>query len=54
MALIIGKVELSLRWDLNCALCTLTGDSTFMITDAILYVQLLIYQQKTMQNYENY
>ena len=41
MALIIGKVELSLRWDLNRVLCTLTGDSTFMITDAILYVPIV-------------
>ena len=58
MPLINCKVELSLKWIENCVLTTAptgaiangTGaDSvTFKITDAKLYVRLLLYQQKTM------
>ena len=41
MPLINCKVELSLIWDLNCVLCTLTGASTFTITEAKLYVLIV-------------
>ena len=64
MPLINYKVELSLKSIENCVLTkapigTNTNDTgadsaTFEITDAKLYVQLLLYQHKTMQNYENY
>ena len=57
------KVELSLKWIENCVLTTAATDdnandtgadsATFKITDAKLYVRLLLYQQKTMQNYQN-
>ena len=48
--LINCKVEL----DLNCVLSNLVEVSTFTITDANLYVPIVTYQQKTMQNYQNY
>ena len=37
-AIINCKVELSLRWNQNCVLSNLVGNSTFTITDAKLYV----------------
>ena len=49
MPLINCKVELSLTWNPNCVLSNLVRDSTFMLTDANL-----LYQQKTMQNIQNY
>ena len=39
--LINCKVELSLKWNPNCVLCTLAGDSTFTITDAKLYFPIV-------------
>ena len=49
------KVELSLPWDPNCVLSNLVRASTFTITDEKLQMfQLLLCQQKTMQNYQNY
>ena len=63
MPLINCKVELSLKWIENCVLTTAATDdnandtgadsATFKTTDAKLYVRLLLYQQKTMQNYQN-
>ena len=54
MLLINCKVELSLTWDPNCVMSNLVGASTLTITDANSVFQLLLYQQKTMQNYQNY
>ena len=42
MSLIICKVDLSLTWDPNCVLCNLVGASAFTITDAKLYVPMVI------------
>ena len=53
MPLINFKVELSLRWYENCVLSNVAGNSTFKITDAKIFL-LLLYQQKTMLNYQNY
>ena len=53
MPLINCKIELSLKWYEGCLL-TVATTATFKINDAKLYVQLLLYQQKTMQNYQNY
>ena len=50
MPLINCKVELSLIWDLNCVLCTLTGASTFTITEAKVYV-LIVTLSTEPQNY---
>ena len=60
MPLINCKIELSLNWIENCVLTTApvgadanaTGaySAIFKITDAKLYLLLLLYQQKTMQN----
>ena len=41
MPLINCKVELSLRWDPNSVLSNLVRVSTFMITDAKLYVPIV-------------
>ena len=41
MPLIICKVELSLIWHPNCVVCNLVGTSTFTITDAKLYAQIV-------------
>ena len=41
MPLINCKVELSLKWNPNCVLCTLAGASTFAITDATLYAPIV-------------
>ena len=54
MLLINCKVELSLTWDPNCVMSNLVGASTLTITDANSVFRLLLYQQKTMQNYQNY
>ena len=64
MLLINCKVELSLKWLKNCVLntaatgtnadATVADSATVEITDAKFMFQLLLYQQKTMQNYENY
>ena len=40
-AIINCKVELSLRWNQNCVLSNLVGNSTFTITDAKLYVPIV-------------
>ena len=58
MPLINCKAELSLKWIRNCVLTTsatganadATGadSATFKITDAKLYVPVVLYQQKTM------
>ena len=46
---------IKLKWYENCILSNLVGNSTFTITDAKLYVPIVtLYQQKTMQNYQNY
>ena len=42
MPLINCKVELSLSWNPNCFLSNLVGNSTFTITDAKLYVPIMI------------
>ena len=52
MLLINCKIELSLTWHPNFVLSNLVGASAFTATDANLS-QLLPYQQKTMQNYQN-
>ena len=39
--LINCKVELSLRWNKNCVLSNVAGNSTFKITDAKLYVPVV-------------
>ena len=64
MPLINCKVELSLTWIENCILATSSGitndaianaaKATFEITDAKLYVPVVTYQQKKMQNDQNY
>ena len=54
MLLINHKVELSLSWNPNCVLSSLVGDSTFTITDANFMFQLWLFQEKTIQNYQNY
>ena len=65
MPLINCKVELSLRWIENCVLTSAAVDAnanntgadsaTFKITDAKNFMyELLLYQQKTMQNYQDY
>ena len=41
MPLINCKVELSMTWNPNCALCALDGAWTFTITDAKLYVPIV-------------
>ena len=41
MPLINCNVEFSLRWNQNCVLSNLFGNSTFTITDAKLYVPLV-------------
>ena len=41
MPLINCKVELSLTWNPNCVLSNLVGNSTFIITDAKLYVSVV-------------
>ena len=51
MPLINCKIELSLKWYEGCLL-TVADTATFKITDAKLYYQLLLYQQKTMRNYQ--
>ena len=63
MPLINCKIELSLKWIENCGLTTAAigananadgaDSATLKITDAKLYVTI-VYQQKTMQNYQNY
>ena len=60
MPLINSKVELSLKWIENCILPTSiniendatanAAKATFKITDAKLYVPVVLYQQKTIQN----
>ena len=54
--LINCKVELSLKWYKNCMFSSAGDNATFTITDAnlVLMFQLLLYQQKAMQNYQNY
>ena len=54
--LINCKVELSLNWYKNCMFSSAGDNATFTITDAnlVLMFQLLLYQQKAMQNYQNY
>ena len=52
MLLINSKIEPSLTWHPNFVLSNLVGTSTFTATDEKLS-QLLSYQQKTMQNYQN-
>ena len=54
--LIHCKVELSLKWYKNCMFSSAGDNATFTITDAnlVLMFQLLLYQQKAMQNYQNY
>ena len=47
------EFELSLKWYEGCLL-TVATTVTFKITNAKFYVQLLLYQQKTIQNYQNY
>ena len=47
------KIELSLKWYEGCLL-TVATTVTFKVTNAKIYVQLLLYQQKTIQNYQNY
>ena len=42
MPLINCKVELSLTWNPNCVLSNLVENSTFTITDAKLYVPVVI------------
>ena len=64
MLLINCKVVLSLIWIENCVFTTAainanadaTGadSATFKITDANFILRLLLYQQETMQNYQNY
>ena len=64
MLLINCKVVLSLIWIESCVLTTAainanadaTGadGATFKITDANFMFQSLLYQQETMQNYQNY
>ena len=54
MPLINCKVELSLKWHENCILCSAGDNETFTITDTKLYVPIVTFQQKTMQNYQNY
>ena len=62
MLLINCKVVLSLIWIESCVLTTAainadaTGadSATFKITDANFMFQSLLYQQETMQNYQNY
>ena len=64
MPLINCKVELSLKWIENCVLtsaaiganadATGADSATFKITDANFMFQSLLYQQETMQNYQNY
>ena len=64
MPLINCKVELLLNWIENCVLTSAaiganangTGadSATFKITMQNFMYQLLLYQQKTMQNYQNY
>ena len=64
MPLINCKVELSLTWIENFILATSSGitndaianaaKATFEITDAKLYVPVVTYQQKKMQNDQNY
>ena len=54
MLLIICKVELMLNWSANCAIIytdIANQVPTFKITETNLYVQWLLYQLKTMQNY---
>ena len=51
---LVCKVELSVTWHPNCVLRNLVGASTFTITDQNFMFELLLYQQKTMQNYQNY
>ena len=62
--LINCKIELSLKWIENCVLtsaviganadATGADSATFKITDANFMFQSLLYQQETMQNYQNY
>ena len=40
--LINCKVKLSFKWDKNCVLSDLAGNSTFTITDAKLYVPIVL------------
>ena len=64
MLLINCKVVLSLIWIESCVLTTAainanadaTGadSATFKITDANFMFQSLLYQQETMQNYQNH
>ena len=52
--LIICKVELMLNWSANCDIIytdIANQVPTFKITETNLYVQWLLYQLKTMQNY---
>ena len=54
MPLINCKIELSLKW-YEKYLLTVANNPSFKITNAKLYVPiLLLYQQKTMRNYQNY
>ena len=41
MPFINCKVELSMSWDPNCVLTSLAGNSTFIITDAKVYVPVV-------------
>ena len=64
MPLINCKIEFSLNWIENCVLTSApiganadaigSDSATFKITNANFMFQLLLYQLKTMQNYQNY
>ena len=51
MPLINCEVEPMLKWSKDCVISSGTGEKKFAITETKLYVPVVIYQQKIMQNY---
>ena len=47
------EINLILTWSGHCVLRSLTDEGTYTETDAKLYVQVVLYQLKIMQNYSN-
>ena len=54
MPLINCKVEISSKWTEKCILSSSGTDATFKITDANLYIPIVTFKLKIIQNYQNY
>ena len=47
------EVNLLLTWFRDCVITNSTGEGKFAITETKLYVPVVTYQRKVMQNYYN-